>query len=517
MANPAVDGQGGAEAAKRTRPLWRWFDRPTPRWAIVLALIALGAAAGLRAWLAAGDVSPKRWQRLDASIETRCYSDLVNPKKAPPDGDCVLGQDRALAHTPHDWDVPHVSVYSVAAPHEPAPADATGRGQTKERDATATPSAMSPKAPTEPSSDQSGSAAPAAGEKDPFRFDRVLVATVAKGAKWDLGDRMIWTRVFVQPINFSFAGYSVAATDNETVKLTSVESTYARKFSADIGLTVPGLEGPKAGLSPSTERAVKTTSEINAQYERLGVDIMPTFLRVIRESETGGDVAGNTTVSLTAVTDAQTIRKRFPTDDSRHDGDDDDIVLLVTGTHFEGDFAPEKGQPADGADHQTTIDVLPQVPVPHCALRARVWMLYEWRQVDEGRESYDESKQKVTIMRDAEDRADVEIMNADEVSPAVWSLKKCAQTKCDDDSKPLTATVKDTQRYRKVVFTDYGVAVKLAHWLRTNKQSTPAGSNYTFDYGPNSKESLIPVKSKIDECQLPQAGDVAAAKGSGNP
>ena len=61
------------------------------------------------------------------------------------------------------------------------------------------------------------------GREGPFRFDRVLVATVAKGAKWDLGDRMIWTRVFVQPINFSFAGYSVAATDNETVKLTSVE------------------------------------------------------------------------------------------------------------------------------------------------------------------------------------------------------------------------------------------------------------------------------------------------------
>ena len=376
-------GRGGSSEAHPSA--LAWFDRPTPRWAIVLALIALGAAGGVRAWLAAGDASPKRWQRLVASIETPCYSDLVNPKKAPPDGDCVLGQDRALPHTPHDWNMPHVSVYSVAAT---APAESTGRGQTKEPDATATASAASPKVPTEPSSDLSGSAAPAAGEKDPFRFDRVVVATVAKGARWDLGDRMIWTRVFVQPINFSFAGYSVAATDNQTVKLTSVESTYARKFSADIGLTVPGLEGPKAGLSPSSEHAVKTTSEINAQYERLGVDIMPTFLRVIRESETGGDVAGNTTVSVTAVTDAQTIRKRFPTDDSRHDSADDDIVLLVRGTHFEGDFAPEKGQPAGGQDHQTTIDVLPQVPVPHCALRARVWMLYEWRQVNEGRELY---------------------------------------------------------------------------------------------------------------------------------
>ena len=47
------------------------------------------------------------------------------------------------------------------------------------------------------------------GERDPFRFDRVLVANVAKGVDWRPGDRMMWTRVLVQPINFTFAGYSV--------------------------------------------------------------------------------------------------------------------------------------------------------------------------------------------------------------------------------------------------------------------------------------------------------------------
>jgi len=256
------------------------------------------------------------------------------------------------------------------------------------------------------------------------------------------------------------------------------------------------------------------TSEINAQYERLGVDIMPNFLRIIRESETGGDVAGNTMVSLTAVTDAETIRKQFPKDDRRHNAGDDDIVLLVTGTHFEGDSAP--GEPAGGGASQQaqTIDVLPQVPVPHCALRARVWMLYEWRKVDGGRESYDESNQSVTLVRDAESKADVEIMSADEVSPAVWSLKKCAQAKCGAEVESLTATIKDSDRYRRVVFTDYGVAVKLAHWLRTNKQSTPAGSNYTFNYGG---ESLIPVKTARDECRPRQEGDVAAAKTPDRP
>ena len=57
------------------------------------------------------------------------------------------------------------------------------------------------------------------------------MATVAKGLEWNPGDRMIWTRIFVQPINFAFAGYTVAATDNETVKIASLEATSSRKFS----------------------------------------------------------------------------------------------------------------------------------------------------------------------------------------------------------------------------------------------------------------------------------------------
>ena len=117
------------------------------------------------------------------------------------------------------------------------------------------------------------------GERDPFRFDRVLVATVAKGLEWNPGDRMMWTRIFVQPINFAFAGYSVAATDNETVKIASLESTSSRKFSADLSATIPGMEAPKASVGAGGEQSVKTTADVNAQYEKLGIDITRGFLR----------------------------------------------------------------------------------------------------------------------------------------------------------------------------------------------------------------------------------------------
>ena len=89
---------------------------------------------------------------------------------------------------------------------------------------------------------------------------------------------MMWTRVFIQPINFSFAGYTVADTDNVTVKVTSMEATKTQKLSADLGLTVPGLdEGPKMSVSPSNERTIKTTSDISAHYEKLGIDIPTQF------------------------------------------------------------------------------------------------------------------------------------------------------------------------------------------------------------------------------------------------
>ena len=54
-------------------------------------------------------------------------------------------------------------------------------------------------------------------------------------------------------------------------------------------------------------------------------------------------------------------------------------------------------------------------------------------------------------------------MSADEVSPAVWSLQICEQSKCElKDYKPLRAHAQNGRWWRNVVFTDYGQAVKLA-------------------------------------------------------
>jgi hypothetical protein len=481
----------------------RWLRQPTPLWGLCLiALVLLGA---LVIWRIAGggDAGAKRWKTVNEERRSTLYNALVDPSSAAPE------PDGALPLALHNWNQPHIAVYSVAATPHPLPTlrDLGDRGQAQAIDFLEKNAALKGKSWAELRNALSDSGAAGLGEKDPFQFDRVLVATVTKGASWDPGDRVMWTRVFVQPINFKFAGYTVAATDNETVKVTSVEATKSRKFSADIGLTIPGLEGPKANVGPSDENTVKTTSDIAAQYEKLGIDIMPQFLRIIRESETGGDVVGNTTVSLSVVTDALTIQKRYPSDNTHLQPIGNDIVLLVTGTHLDEDVIPGQDD-----KKELPITVLPQVPVPHCALRARIWMLYEERRVDGGRDSYDESRQAVTLLRDAEGKEDLDIMSADDVAPAVWSIQICDRPKCDGtDKKFLRASVRNGQ-WRNVVFADYGQAVKLAHWLRTTQQSTAPDVKLTFNYPstpPNQKESLIPLKNMDDECKPEKAQDMA--------
>jgi hypothetical protein len=509
MAEPSeIFQEDGAEGNKAHSPgrttFAALYRRPIPLWGLGAAVALVAVSAWL--WHRNSDSTPKRWNGQAQSEDRPCFKNLTTEPPSPevecfhsPESEKEI-QPRTLA-----WVDPHVAVYSTPAPPHLASSlrDLADHGQAEairflEKDSGSKGGAW---ASLRNALDQSSTRA---GESDPFRFDRVLIANVAKGLHSMPGDRMIWTRVLVQPINFLFAGYTVAATENETQKIASVEKTNSRKFSADLSATVPGMQEPKASLGPSSEHTVKTSSDITAQYEKLGVDILPSFMRIMRESETGGDAIGNTKVSVTVVTDPELIRRRYPggpvsTPPERP------VDLLVT--RFD-----EDGTDKQPAGNKPAIDVLPQVPVPHCPLRARVWMLYEERRVDSGHQFYDEARQEVSLVRNAEDKQDVDIMIPDEVSPAVWSLRLLS---CNGDSPCIEgdelkaqATPDgelDPSMWRRVVFTDYGVAVRLHHWLRIHRKNMPS-IGYTFNYpGVNGTTytSLKPVKIKDDECKAP--------------
>ena len=82
-----------------------------------------------------------------------------------------------------------------------------------------------------------------AERKDPYRVDRRFVATVTKGIDTLPGDRLLWTRISIAPINFKFVGYTVAATDNRSIKVASIEATRATKLALNAALdaNIPGI------------------------------------------------------------------------------------------------------------------------------------------------------------------------------------------------------------------------------------------------------------------------------------
>jgi hypothetical protein len=487
-----------------------------PLWGLLPGIIAgAGLVCGVGAWWSwsGSELVARRWKARHAVIVGDQYRSDVRPHPIDPAGAGLPGERMS-----QDWTKPHVSVYSVAAvtpPHpHPTLGDLAERGQARAIDFLAKDAFAKPHAWPELLEALNDGSEPGAGEKDPYRFDRVLVATVAKGVNWNPGDRMMWTRVFVEPINFTFAGYTVASTDNATVKVSSIEATTTRKFSADLGLTLPGLEeGPKASVGPSNERTIKTASDINVQYEKLGIDITPQFLRLIRESETGGDAVGNTKVSISVVTDPYAIQAKKRGE--KHDHIiGDDLVLLVTDTQLE-DMPDDRKKPF--------IQLLPQARLPHCPLRATVWMLYEQRQVDAGRAYFDEARQTISFVRDEDERKEVEIAGADDVSPAVWSLKIC-NGQCDPHghNPTLQGQVLPSGHPRPLVFTDYAQAVKVAHWLRYQRPGVTL-NHLKFSYALNDRRlgypdagnpqaSLVPYKNTDDECANPDAQNLVAAK-----
>lgn len=504
--------KGSENGAGKGSKGWLSSTRRIPLWGLLLGIVAgVGLVCGFCAWWSWGgsELVAKRWKTRHPVIVSDQYRSDVRPHPIDQSGVGLSGNE--TKRMSQDWTKPHVSIYSVAAVQPPHPhptlRDLAERGQARAIDFLAKDAFAKPHAWSELLDALNDGSEPRTGEKDPYRFDRVLVATVAKGVNWNPGDRMMWTRVFIEPINFTFAGYTVASTDNATVKVSSVEATMTRKFSADLGLTLPGLEeGPKASAGPSNERSIKTASDINVQYEKLGIDITPHFLRLIRESETGGDVVGNTKVSLSVVTDPYAIQaKRRGDKPDRIIGDD--LVLLVTDTRL--DEVPD-GQ----IEKQRFIKVLPQARLPHCPLRATVWMLYEQRQVDAGREYYDKSRHTISFVRDEDEGKEVEIASADDVSPAVWSLKIC-NGPCDPHghNPTLNAEVLPSGHPRPLVFTDYAQAVKVAHWLRYQRPGVTLNHlKFTYPDARNPQASLIPYKNTDDECTNPDAQNRVAAK-----
>jgi hypothetical protein len=492
-------GSGAKESHMKLGEAGGAFRFRIPLWVVLVLLGAFTTTYYAVVSLSSNgtDSDARRWHRSDPIRESSLYQTLVDPTP------------NNLFSEPKDppsfnWRVPNVVVYSapaVSPPHSHLSIRGlSDNAQAHVIDFLAKEIPLAPDAWTKLEEALIDEPHPRTGsDNDPFKFQRILVATVSKGTDWGPGDRFLWTRVLIAPINFRFAGYTVASTENAIVRVTTVETTRTRKSGGGLELEIPGLENAKATVEPpNNERTIKTSSDVESQYEKLGVDIFPNFLRLIRESERGGDVVGNTSIALSMVTDPVMIRKRTFQDDPSPP-DPQDLELLVTATHFDED------SPTEPHSNESLISVQPRVPVPHCPLRALVWMIYETRHITNGREFYEEAKQDVELIRDAKDKQYMEVVDADDVSPALWSIK-IVRNDQPETSKPefLSAHAEEKSLPRVLVFTEYGSASKVVRWLKAGNPQDPRNKlNLEYPGAPQKvpdNVSLIPVKRIFDEC-----------------
>ena len=129
------------------------------------------------------------------------------------------------------------------------------------------------------------------------------------------------------------------------------------------------------------------------------------------------------------------------------------------------------------------------------------------------RRFYDESRQDVAVSQDGEKKRDIEIVPADDVSPAVWSIKFVSH-EAHGSGNPgletyLAGSVDDGVQ-RGLVFTDYGQAAQLAHWVRSHPAATVSGLRLNYTQGNyEMHDSLSIEKQTIDVCK-PLESTVAA-------
>jgi hypothetical protein len=428
---------------------------------VAAAIAALGVMAVGGFGSQAG--STDRWASETHHDEAAC-------RAAPHYGDSEAKKGSPRAHI--SYERPQLSVYSAPWPPKLPPPDLTLKDladQAQARVVAAEADRPQQAAQLREDLAQAFTTKSRATEalQDPFKFDRTLIATVTKGTASHPGDRMIWTRIFIKPLNFSFMNYAIDPSEIETEKVASLEDAVTGKISGT--LRRPETAGVTANVAPELEHSRKTNVDLDQQYQKVGIDIQPKFLRIYRESERGKDVIGNTLINLSLIADSTMATQ--------------DIVLIGLNPHLYDGIVPLEETTA-------ALDVHPQQLILHCPLIARVWMVYEKRDVVAGRNHYAEEAQTVSLVRDASTVDDDDepgivskVVDADSVSPAIW------QVSAPDGSGAVMAGV-DPKTPRRLLFTDYGVATLMAHWLKEKGAKSIAKVQLTY----SSDAGLVATK-----------------------
>jgi hypothetical protein len=177
-----------------------------------------------------------RWDSA-TTASTECYEGIVVGSAAKLNNRCFHKEGEAILPTIYSLTRPHVTIRFFSA------------------------------AKAETDASRPGSAEQATSQtRNPFRFDRIIATHIDQGLDWMPGDRLMWARIAVEPINFRFVADRFIPPEYETLE-TQLEATVSSKHSTDVGVAIPGIEGPKADIGASGENSVRSTTITSARYE----------------------------------------------------------------------------------------------------------------------------------------------------------------------------------------------------------------------------------------------------------
>lgn len=424
------------------------------------------------------------------------------------------------------WRKPSVNVYSYATPSLPAATlsvkDLSDRGQASYIDALAKAKGDSKQLGTtlsKPIGDDSDAVtAPVIAED----FNRTLVATVSEGLEAAPADRLVWTWIDIRPINFSFTGYTIAATDNETLNIESIQNQTTASLQGQFGTTTSNTNAASNSTAPATGTAgttvgdvltkvfgtssgvtgnlsnqYTTSATINQQYEKLHVDIIPEELRIYRGSERNLDVTGNTIISLTAHVDPRNWNQPNSTKSAQ-----ERIVQRVSKLTL----LTKKGSwlPPGSVDISSSVEKSP----PHCDLVADVTMIYLLRKVEpEDARSYIEGEQKASYVQQKVDIGLKTIVPADDVQKPSWRIVvPFSANKID-----YPVSLSDSSERHPVVFSSYEQARSFAIWLNAKakpkaKRTAIGKSGYYLTVDESHSMPASGYKAEL----MPEPDDLAS-------
>lgn len=365
-------------------------------------------------------------------------------------GACAHPEDRRWAtlvsRTSDSGEKPIVAVYSFATPGEARPLtrlrDLTGEGQAAyiaQVGGRGDAAALRKKLAMPIDGDH------AIGPTVLPALERTLVVSVQKPRSAGVGDRLMHTTVTIVPVGkgFEFAGYTIAATDNRVQDIAKLSTT--SDASLDVSLAPPIKALGDVGISGKASRSHMTSADIVQQYEKLNIDIEPGAMTIIRESERGLDVVGNTIVNLTIVPQLPENGNILPQ------------LFLATGQDLTDNGRLRSASTA-------SID-LEQVSVPaRCALRATVTMRYLMRHVVSGAEYYTEGKQAVSLLDGDTDPVLHTLVREEETQPLLWQIVTAS-------GQGLTVSPAPGAQH-SLVFDNYSSAQEFSGWLGATRART---------------------------------------------